>query len=102
MKGISMSVQAAANCNQIQYPKKEKKVGGVLATTAALTASGVTRQILPSIICNPIKKAMVSNAKCDDATTKVINDALKETVKDLGLKEKGVRIKFLSPKNTAI
>lgn len=80
---------------EVEMKKKTKKNAG---TFVALLGSGAVASTVPQVVCPKIMKGMQKAGNFDAETTKTMHEAIKQMVVDNGLDKKGVRIRFLAPK----
>ena len=76
---------------------KTLKVNSFGGTLGALTAGAIVHQMLPAPVSSPILKKMQQIGTLNAEDGKITHDAIKKMLQETGLKDKGVRIKFLKP-----
>lgn len=93
----SITFRAQTPVNQCEN-KENIKVGNSFGgSLAALTAGGAIHLFGPLTVATPISNGMARYGNLPKQDGEVMKKAVLQMVKDNGLKEKGVRVKFLEP-----
>ena len=97
-----MSLSVSFKSNSVVEPQKTEKINPKVSSfggsVAALTAGALVHQAAPYPIAKTVLDKFVKVGTFNPEEGKVVHDAVKQMLVDTGLKDKGVRIKFLNPK----
>lgn len=99
MSVSSISFKSAVVDNKTKQdikPKRTLNVSSFGGSLGALALGGVVHQVGPSPFAKPILENMKKIGSLNPEDGKVVHNAVKQMLQDSGLKDKGVRIKFLS------